>query len=174
MAAGSDQFIGEIRVFPFQAIPSGWLACEGQVLPMAQYMPLYGVISNVFGGNGTTTFALPDFRGKVPTGSGAPAPPRTRREVGESGGVPNVTLNKEQMPAHQHTLAAMGVGGNASAPGGHTFARSVGANIYVAGETNVSMSANAVGFQGSSSPHDNMQPYMALNLCIAYEGAYPQ
>jgi microcystin-dependent protein len=171
---GSDQFIGEVRIFPYQSVPAGWLPCEGQLLSTRdpKYVTLYSQIGAAFGGDGASTFGLPDFRARVPMGTGA-GPNRTLRGVGDKGGEEYHTLIQIEMPSHRHTLAAQGVAANASGPRGNTFARSIGANVYGPSVSPVGMYQQAIGMTGGNQPHYNMQPYLTLCFCIAYDGTYP-
>jgi microcystin-dependent protein len=175
MAAGSDQFVGEIRIFPFQLIPPGWLPCNGQLLKVDDppNRVLYALIRNTFGGNGHDTFGLPDLRGAIPMGTGV-APNRTSRDLGDKGGKEDVSLLEVELPSHRHTLAAQGVDANSSGPGGKTFARASGSTPYAPGVAVVPMDLQAIGEFGEGFPHNNVQPYLALNFCIALDGVYPR
>src|SRR5215471_12345378 len=128
MAAGSDQFISEVRIFPFQSIPQGWLPCDGRELSISdpKYTTLCSLIGDEFGDGNQGTYVLPDLRGVVPMGVGAV--PGGAYGIGDKGGEESVVLIDSEMPSHNHTLAARGVDANASGPHNNTFARA-GANL---------------------------------------------
>ena len=170
----ADQFISEIRIFPYSDIPSGWLPCDGRLLPSDDktYQMLSLQLGTSFGGDGKTTFGIPNLIGAVPMGTGG-GPNRTYRERGDKGGEEMVGLLSVETPGHTHMVANQGPPGDSSAPGGKTFARAVGATPYAIGVATTMMSLESIGEAGSGDPHNNMQPYLALNFCIAYEGQFP-
>jgi len=173
----SDPFIGEIRMFAGNFAPRGWQFCQGQILAIAQNTALFSILGTTYGGNGQTTFALPDLRGRYPMQQGQ-GPGLTPRTLGEQGGTENVTLLTTQMPAHNHTLGAFNAGATSSTPAGQVMAGAfdnstqADVNAY-AGTPNTTMNPQAIGAAGGSQPHNNMSPYLCLNFIIATEGIYP-
>lgn len=163
----SEPFIGEICLFPFQFAPRGWALCNGQLLQINQNQKLFSILGTTYGGNGTTTFALPDLRGRVPVQSGKGV------VLGEMAGEENHTLLVNEMPAHTHAIygstatASIGVAQN------NTWATTPATNIYSTGNELHQMHPQALSSAGKGQPHDNMQPYTVLNYCIAVAGIYP-
>lgn len=173
----SDQYIGEIRTFGFNFAPYGWFLCNGQVLSIQAYTTLFAVIGTYFGGNGTTNFQLPNLQGSVPMHWGN-AQSGTVYDLGEPLGSTNVTLNSSQVPSHSHLLqTAEGTGAaRTSAPSPITWLGNAEPGVcYIpTGTPNVTLSPNAIGPNSSGNlPHENMQPFLTINFCIAYMGAYP-
>jgi microcystin-dependent protein len=169
----AEPFIGEIFMSGFNFPPRGYAFCQGQILSIAQNTALFALLGTTFGGNGQTTFALPDLRGRVPMGQGQ-GPGLTSRTLGEVSGTETVTLLSTQMPAHNHALNAVSEAGDASAPAG-AFLANTGAldKEYKATGTLSPMNAQAVGISGGNQPHNNLQPYLVLNFYIALEGIFP-
>jgi microcystin-dependent protein len=173
----SEPFIGEIIMFAGNFAPRGWAFCEGQLLPIAQNSALFAILGTTYGGNGQTTFDLPDLRGRVPMQPG-PGPGLTPRTLGESSGVENVTLISPQIPAHTHALSAHGGPGDSPSPEGAVVAVLVDPNtqqplnLYSSTPT-TTMANTAVGLAGGSQPHTNVQPYLCINFIIALEGIFP-
>ena len=175
----SEPFIGEIRAFGFSFAPIGWAQCNGQLLPIAPNTALFAVIGTIYGGDGTQTFGLPNLQGRVPmhwgSASGLPT-----TQIGEVQGVAQVTLTVAQMPQHTHTAIAVRPGNNSqrtATPGSATFLGSSAApnGVYqLAPTVSAPFAPNAISITGSSLPHDNMQPYLVLNFCIALDGIFPQ
>ena len=175
----SDQFLAEIRIFPFSFAPQGWAFCNGQVLPIPQNTALFSLLGTTYGGNGTSNFALPNLQGNVPMhpgqGSGL-----SSHVLGETGGSTTVTLLQTQVPAHTHSINCVDGGRVAGQVGQPTNAILVKAgtggpaNAYTSGATqNQTMGPNMVGYTGGNQPHNNMMPYLTLNFCIALQGIYP-
>jgi len=160
----SDYFLGEIRVFAFDRIPKGWLACQGQLLPIAQNTALFSLLGTTYGGDGKVTFALPDLRGVAPLGTGQGFP------LGMSAGETTHTLSTAEMPQHTHQASGSTQEASLASPAGNTWA-AVGNAFATA--YNVQMAAQAVSTAGGSQPHANMQPYLTLSLCISISGIYP-
>jgi microcystin-dependent protein len=172
----SEPFLGEIRMFGGNFAPRGWAFCNGQILAIAQNTALFSLLGTTYGGNGQTTFALPDLRGRVPMHWGQ-GPGLTPRSLGETGGSENVTLLSNQMPAHTHSLNANTNQGETFSPGGGVAAAAVDSsqqplNIYST-TANTTMSPQAIAAAGGSQPHDNMQPFECVSFIIALEGIYP-
>jgi microcystin-dependent protein len=172
----SEPFLGEIRMFAGNFAPKGWEFCNGQLLSIAQNSALFSLLGTAYGGNGQTTFGLPNLQGRVPMhwGSGQGLTPRT---LGEMSGSEHVTLLSNQMPAHTHQIAANNGQGDTFSPEGAVNAAAVDAtqqplNIY-SSSANGTMAAQSIKAAGGSQPHDNMQPYQCVSFIIALEGIYP-
>jgi microcystin-dependent protein len=163
----AEPFIGEIRVFPFNTVPKGWVRCEGQNLPINSNQALYSLLGTMYGGNGVSTFALPDLRGLAPLHTNQQHP------QGQAGGETTHALTVNEMPAHSHTVAASTADGTASTPTGGVWAGSGSHSLY-ANSPDTGMNPQAVAQSGGSQPHNNMQPSLALSFCIALQGIYPQ
>lgn len=173
-----EQFIGEIRAFPFGYAPREWMPCEGQLLAIPQYTALYAIIGTFYGGDGMRTFALPDLRAKAPLGAGQ-GPGLRAYEVGESEGQIAVTLTQQTVPPHTHSLqGGPSRSGNTETPGPKVSLATSESNDAYDTATPTSpavMDPNSIEPAGGGSlPHDNMMPTIALTMCIAYEGIFPQ
>ena len=169
----STSFLGELRIMAFSFPPRGWSQCNGQLLPINQNQALFSLLGTQYGGNGTTNFALPDLRGRGAVHAGLGVGPT---QMGERGGVENVTLLVQQLPQHVHTLNAVSDIANANVPGNALpAARGRGglSMFGAAGSSNTTLSPQAVTNAGGNQPHDNMQPYGVLNFCIALQGIFP-
>jgi len=177
----ADPFLGEIRCFGFNFAPIGWAKCNGQLLSIADNSALFAILGTTYGGDGQTTFALPNLQGQVPMHWGS-GPGGFNTTIGEVQGVTAVTLTTAQIPAHTHVLTA------AAIPVGNEFQRTdtPSATTYLSESANpdaaynntpssitAAFASNALSTVGGSQPHDNMQPYLALNFCIALEGIFP-
>jgi microcystin-dependent protein len=166
-------FVGEIRIFAGNFAPAGWMFCNGQLLPISENETLFNLIGTTYGGDGQTTFQLPDLQGRVPIHQGT-SPVGTPYSIGEKDGVENVTLTAAQVPQHRHYAnanAAATVVSPANAfwstdPFGNTAA-------YYPSPSNGTMRSNAIVGGGGSQPHDNMQPYLAINYIISLFGIFP-
>jgi microcystin-dependent protein len=168
----ADPFIAEIRVFGFNFAPTGWALCDGQLMPIAQNTALFSLLGTNFGGNGKSTFALPDLRDSFALGPGQ-GPGLTPRELGERSGAANVTLRPQEMPAHSHVLAAT-ASATTGGPAGATLAPPAGgAATYRIPGAMAPMADSSLGQTGGDQPHENRPPYLALNFCIALQGVYP-
>ncbi|MGO0063383.1 phage tail protein [Brevibacillus fluminis] len=166
----SQPYIGEIRMFGGTFAPSGWMKCEGQLLPISEYEELFSLIRTTYGGDGQETFALPDLRGRVPIhwGSGG----GDNYSLGQMGGVENVTLTVSQIPAHTHTPIASTKAGQSS-PSGSLWA-TLPLSAYQTDTANLQqMNVSAIDPVGGSQPHDNMMPYLSVNFIISLFGIYP-
>jgi microcystin-dependent protein len=165
-------FLSEIRMFGFNFPPKGWAMCNGQFLPINQNQALFSLLGTMYGGNGQTTFALPDLRGRTPFHIG------NSFTEGQAGGSEAVTLNTQQMPAHNHSItgntAVVGATNNSTAatPTGNFWANQ-GKNVFATGQPNAAMSPGTVTNVGGSQPHNNLSPYLVLNFCICLVGAFP-
>lgn len=169
----SDPFVAEIRIFGFTFAPRGWATCDGQLLPISQNTALFSLLGTSYGGNGTTNFGLPNLQSRAPLhwGQGAGL---SQYDLGESGGVANVTLQAANVPAHSHgVLAATGAAG-ATSPTNNAWAAGTGRTPppqFQSGAPNAQMLPT--GPAGQGQPHNNLQPYLTLNFCIALQGVFP-
>jgi microcystin-dependent protein len=170
----STPFIGEIRIFAGNFAPVGWELCNGQIFSISQYDALYALIGTTYGGDGVTTFALPNLQGRVPLHFGT-GPGLSSRVLGQNGGTEQVTLNTSQMPAHTHPPLALGSPGSSPSPSGNVWAGTSAGAIYTGGDPapGVSMNASAILPVGGSQAHDNIQPFQCVNFIIAVEGIFP-
>lgn len=168
----ADPFLGEIRLFGFNFAPVGWAMCQGQLLPISQNTALFSLLGTSYGGNGTTTFALPDLRSRVPLSMGQGAG-LSNYVIGQAGGNENVTLLASQLPAHSHSVNASSTAAAADRPAGAVLGHA-GVNTYAAGPDGATvMNAGMIANTGGSQPHSNLQPFLTLNFCIALQGIYP-
>jgi microcystin-dependent protein len=170
----SDQFLAEIRAFPFTFAPAGWAFCNGQLIPISQNTALFALLGTTYGGDGKSTFALPDLQGRAAMQHGQ-GPGLTTRFLGESAGSSSVTLIESEMPVHTHTLRADLVDlADTSTPSPNAaYGLSSGGTLYQAAP-NAQLDPLALGVAGGSLPHNNMQPYLTLSFCIALQGIFPQ
>jgi microcystin-dependent protein len=168
----ADPFVAEIRIFPFNFAPKGWAFCDGQILPISQNTALFALLGTVYGGDGKSTFALPNLQGSVPVHPGQ-GPGLSEYDLGEIGGTESVTLLESEMPFHNHTVMAdTGDPADTTNPGPNvTFAQASAAFYQPASNTNLAFQALSIA--GGSLPHNNMQPYLTLNFCIALQGVFP-
>lgn len=171
------QYIGEIRLFAGNYAPKGWALCNGELLSIQQNIPLYSIIGNLYGGDGITTFALPNFQGMAPMGQGA-GPGLTPRPLGDVTGKTSEQLQLAQMPNHTHTANGTSVSSGSTALADPTNAiwgsEFVSApNKPYAANASVEMNAMALSTVGGNAAHNNMQPFLALNFIIALEGEFP-
>ncbi|GLC86989.1 phage tail protein [Lysinibacillus piscis] len=160
----AEPFLGEVRIFPISYVPRGWLSCEGQLLPIRQNQALYSLLGTVYGGDGITTFALPDLRGRVPIHVSSSLP------LGTKAGEETHTLTTNEMPQHTHQINGSSNPASAPSPQGNVWAGQD--NLYAAGAT-VAMNQAALSTAGSGQAHNNMQPYLAVRFCIATQGIFP-
>ena len=167
----SEPFLGEIKIFSIVYAPRGWAQCNGQFLPINQNQALFSLLGTTYGGNGQTTFALPDLRGRVPyhTGDG--------HTLGEAGGAASATLTIGQLPGHIHTLGCSNLSGDTVPPATaatqhNTFAITT-QNPYSSGAPAAVMNPGSISSTGGSQAHENRQPFLTLNFCIALTGIFP-
>jgi microcystin-dependent protein len=166
----ADPFVAEIRMFGFNFAPTGWASCDGQLMPISQNTALFSLLGTYYGGDGRSTFALPDLQGRMPMHSGD-GPGLEQRFLGESGGSETVTLLESEIPAHKHQLQHGGAG-TAAAPGVSSLLGSSGVSqIYTTATDKVPVPALEV--VGGSTPHNNRQPYLGVQFCIALQGVFP-
>ncbi len=169
-----EPYLGEIRLMAISFAPQGWMPCDGRLMSIRQWTALFSLLGTNYGGDGIQTFALPDLRGRVPVHNGA-------QTVGTAGGSEGVALTSGQVPAHTHQVAVFQNPGDKAGGLGHYIAGGVTAgtspqnvNLYAAASANqVALDPATVSFAGTSAPHNNMQPYLALNYFIAAQGYYP-
>jgi microcystin-dependent protein len=167
-----NPFLGEIQIFAGNFPPIGWAFCQGQLLPISQYSALFSILGTTYGGNGTTNFALPNLQGCIPIHTGQ-GPGLSDRVLGETSGVETVTLLASEMPQHTHQLNAIASAGDTTVPANNVLGENAGGVNNYKSSANNSMNANTVSTQGGGLPHNNMQPYLTLNFCIAFEGIFP-
>ena len=167
-----DPFVAEIRLFPFNFAPKGWALCRGQLLPITQNTALFALLGTMYGGNGTSNFALPNLEGAVALHAGQ-GPGLSDYVQGQTGGAEAVTLLTSEMPSHIHQAACSSTQGNDYGPAGDFWAPDVTGNPQYGATADLTMAADAAGAAGSSQPHNNMQPYLVLNYCIALQGVFP-
>jgi len=163
----AEPFLSEIRIFSFNFPPKSWAFCNGGVLPINQNQALFSLLGTTYGGNGQTTFALPNLQGRVPIHVG------NGHTLGEAGGTTAVTLNISQLPTHLHFLMANSQQGTVVTPAANVLANSNPTTLYEQPQNLVTMNPNSVLPVGGSQAHDNMEPYLVLNFCIALQGIFP-
>jgi microcystin-dependent protein len=174
----SDQFVAEIRIFPFNFAPTGWAFCDGQLLPISQNTALFSLLGTTYGGDGKSTFALPDMQGNAPMQPGQ-GQGLSLRDLGEMSGVESITLLTSEMPVHTHGVGrALAADGNVITPVNAVWAQSAAgrgnAALYLDGAPTGQVNIQSLNVTGGGLPHNNMQPYLTLNFCIALQGIFPQ
>ena len=167
----SDPFLGEVRMFGGSFAPRGWWACNGQLLSIAENDALYSLLGTTYGGDGITTFGLPDLLGRAPIHQGQ-GPGLSNYTLGQMTGAESITLTTAQLAAHTHGVMANSAGGTAAVPTGALWA-TASSTIYSTTAPDTTMSAAAVAQSGGGQPHDNMAPFLAVTFIIATEGIYP-
>ena len=178
----ADPFVAEIRIFPFTFAPRGWAFCDGQLLPLSQNTALFSLLGTTYGGNGKSNFALPNMQGSVPMQQGQ-GPGLSVRDLGEIGGVETVTLLQSETPIHTHTMQVSSQDASTASPTGAYPAKGLWdagtggglAGSFVPQGAGAITQANLqeISVAGGSLPHNNMQPYLTLNFCIALQGVFP-
>ncbi len=170
----SDPFVAEIRIFAGNFAPTGWALCNGQLLPISQNTALFSLLGTMYGGDGKSTFALPDLQGRAPMFWGQ-GPGLSLRFQGEEGGSSTVTLLQSEMPAHTHNLQGTTSLASGRVPTDNPLARSRNGLAYQSNVNTgvVQMAPEVVGVAGNSVPHNNMQPYLGLTFIIALQGIFP-
>ena len=172
----SEPFLAEVRMVGFNFAPRGWAFCDGQILPINQNQSLYSLLGPTYGGDGRTSFALPDLRGRTPIHVGR-SDGGDSHALGQKGGEETHTLSPAEMPSHRHAVEAVNETADAANPGGAYLARPVAAvgTVYSGtGELGtVRLNPDSVTAVGGGQAHANMQPYLAVNFCIALQGLYP-
>jgi len=177
----SDQFVAEIRIFPFNFPPKGWAFCNGQLMPISQNTALFSLLGTTYGGDGKSTFALPNLQDCAPMQPGQ-GQGLSQRFLGEMSGSEAVTLLSSEMPFHTHLLSGSDADATTNSPAGQYPAKGLwdaGTSAGVIGAYsdaspgNAAMAPQALSLAGGSLPHNNMQPYLTLNFCIALQGIFP-
>ncbi|MGH2889609.1 MAG: phage tail protein [Solirubrobacteraceae bacterium] len=168
----SSPYVGEIRMFAGDFAPAGWAFCDGQVLPISQNTALFSLLGTTYGGDGQSTFALPDLRGRLPVHQGTGSS-GTTYELGATGGAEQVTLTESQIPSHAHAPTATTAPGTQQAPGGAILAGSPAVALYSSNAPAATFDAGAVANAGDSQPHANLQPYLCVNFIISLSGVFP-
>ena len=165
----SQPYVGECRMFGGNFAPAGWMFCDGQLLPISENETLFNLIGTTYGGDGQSTFALPDLRGRVPIHQG------NGFILAETGGVETVTLTVSQIPAHSHPMIASSTNGNSSLVQGKVLAAAPSGQVYIVTTPSVdtAMSVQAIPPVGGSQPHDNLQPYLTISWIISLFGVFP-
>lgn len=167
----SDPYIGEIRMFGGNFAPVDWHFCDGSTLSISEYQALYALLGTTYGGDGQTSFRLPDLRGRWPVHQGSLAGVST--PLGQAAGSESVTLLLSQMPPHTHALKATASAATTANPAGATLAQTTPASLYLDDNPGVSLAGQALGMAGGGQPHENRSPYLAVNFIISLYGIYP-
>jgi len=171
-AQAADPFLGQIMMVGYTFCPRGWANADGQLLPISSNSALFSLYGTTFGGDGRTTFALPDLRGRVPMHTGQ-GPGLASRQSGQKGGTETNTLSVNQLPNHSHALNVARSSGNTTTPQ-DTFLAGTGRDRdYTSTGTDTTMNANAIGSTGGGQPIDNMQPFLVIRYCVALQGIFP-
>ena len=163
----AEPYVGEIRMFAGNFAPYGWYFCEGQLLPISEYETLFQLIGTTYGGDGESTFALPDLRGRIPIHQG------NGFILAETGGAEEITLTVNQIPSHTHPLLGSAGAATDTQPAGRVLAEARTVDAYASDTTTVNLSANAVQSVGGSQPHTNFQPYLCVDFIISLFGIFP-
>jgi microcystin-dependent protein len=163
----AQPYVGEVRMFAGNFAPAGWMFCEGQLLPISEYETLFNLIGTTYGGDGQSTFALPDLRGRLPLHQG------NGFVLAETGGAEEITLTVAQTPAHTHALLASASPGTASNPQGNVPAKTTTGFLYINENPTDSMAASAISSVGGNQPHTNFQPYLCVDFIISLFGIFP-
>jgi microcystin-dependent protein len=171
-----DPFVAEIRIFPFNFAPKGWAFCDGQILPLSQNTALFSLLGTTYGGDGKSNFALPNMQGNAPMHPGQ-GPGLSLHDLGETGGSDTVSLLESEIPSHSHAMMAINIPPDQAAPqSDRGMSRSVNAQAYVPGSplpALAAMDGQTLAPAGGDQPHNNLQPYLTLNFCIALQGVFP-
>lgn len=163
----AQPYVGEIRMFAGNYAPAGWMMCEGQLLQISEYETLFQLIGTTYGGDGQSTYALPDLRGRVPVHQSG------NYILAEMGGAEEVTLAANQLPVHNHSFIGTNAGSIDSSPANAVLGTSTQVKMYHAGAPDQNMAVNLIDSVGGSQPHTNMQPYLCINFIISLFGIFP-
>jgi microcystin-dependent protein len=163
----AQPYVGEIRMFAGNFAPAGWMFCEGQLLPISENETLFQLIGTTYGGDGESTFALPDLRGRIPIHQG------NGFILAETGGAEEITLTIQQIPAHTHPLLASLAVANSNTPQNQVLAQSTQRAIYFESDPTTNLAPTAIGPVGGSQPHTNFQPYLCVDFIISLFGIFP-
>ena len=172
----ADPFLAEIRIFPFTFAPKGWAFCIGQLMPISQNTALFALLGTTYGGDGKSTFALPDLKDRAPMHPGQ-GPGLSEHFLGEEGGVEHVTLLQSEMTRHNHALMSLPTTGTRTNPINNSIARSSSGTPFAPASPApplVNLAPQVIPPTGGSLPHNNMQPYLTIYFCIALQGVFPQ
>ena len=167
----SEPYVGEIRMFAGNFAPSGWAFCDGQLLAVNQNDALFSLLGTIYGGDGRTTFGLPDMRGRIPIHAGS-GPGLSPRQLGAKSGAEKETLSTSQLPSHSHNFQAVNASANQSNPGGNMIASGPSISYYTAGDPNTAL-GDSTSANGGSRSHSNLMPFLCVNYIIALFGIYP-
>jgi len=167
-----EPYVGEIRMFAGNFAPAGWMFCEGQTLPISENEILFQLIGTTYGGDGESTFNLPNLASRVPIHMGT-GPDGTTYQLAEAAGVESVTLSTNQIPSHTHTLIATGDIGALNTPTSNMLAQCAGVKVYTAAGPNTPLNASTITPVGGSQPHENCQPFLCINFIISLFGRFP-
>lgn len=170
-AGGSEPILGEIMWVPYAFVPKNWAACNGQLLPVQQNTALFALLGTTYGGNGTTTFALPNMQGRVPVQAGQ-GPGLSPYSLGQSGGEATHTLTVAEMPAHSHAIQVSTQTATFTDPTNHVLAAAPTGNLYST-SSDGTLATGALTTVGGGQPHNNMMPYTTLRCIIALQGIFP-
>jgi microcystin-dependent protein len=168
----SEPFVGEIRMFAGNFAPRGWAFCDGQLLAVSQNDALFSLLGTIYGGDGRTTFGLPDMRGRIPLHMGH-GPGLSERRLGSKGGSENVTLTTNQLASHTHDFNANTAAATDASAQGRVVAEGVGVNFYFAGNQDTDFASSMITHTGGSQPHTNLMPTLCIHFIIALFGIYP-
>jgi microcystin-dependent protein len=169
----ADPFVAEIRIFAFNFAPKGWAFCDGQILPLSQNTALFSLLGTTYGGDAKTNFALPNMQGNAPMHPGQ-GPGFSLHDLGETGGSQTVSLLESEIPSHSHQVSVSVRDATSRLPAGLLLAKGIGVQVYAnPAAPTVSLNENALTPAGGDQPHNNMQPYLTLNFCIALQGVFP-
>lgn len=169
----SEPFVGEVRMFAGNFAPRGWAFCDGQLLAVSQNDALFSLLGTIYGGDGRTTFGLPDIRGRIPLHAGS-GPGLSPRRLGAKSGAEKETLTVNQLPSHSHSLTGNSADASQTNPSNNALAKSnPAAGMYTTSSATVSLSSNAVSSIGGSRSHTNLMPFVCINYIIALFGIYP-
>ncbi|MFN2577810.1 MAG: phage tail protein [Pyrinomonadaceae bacterium] len=163
----AQPYVGEIRMFAGNFAPAGWMFCEGQLLPISENETLFNLIGTTYGGDGQSTFALPDLRGRVPMHFG------NGFILAETGGAEQITLTVQQIPVHSHAFLGSTSVATQQGPGGNVVAQSTLAKLYIQDATDSALAPNSISSVGGSQPHNNFQPYLCVDFIISLFGIFP-
>lgn len=170
-----EPFIGEIRMFGGNFAPAGWAFCDGQLMPISQNDALFILVGTMYGGDGQSTFGLPNLKGRLPMHFGQGPGISQSYQMGEMAGVESVTLTAQQIPVHNHAFLASGDGGQQAQPGGAYYAQLSSGKLYTASDQTPTFNLNAgvLSPVGGSQPHDNMMPYLCISFIMSLYGIFP-
>lgn len=169
----AQPYVGEIRMFGGNFAPAGWMLCDGSLVPISEYEVLFQLIGTTYGGDGESTYALPDLRGRAPVHYGQGPGISQNYVIGETFGVEEVTLTTQQIPSHTHALLASTAAGTASSPEGRVVAQPSDVRMFIRDSPSFALPADTVTQVGGSQPHSNRSPYLAVNYIISLFGIFP-